>query len=546
MQENHSFDNYFGTYPGANGLGPYIALPKLRGSSDLVKPFHINGTTVAHDLCHAWECGHEAYDNGKMDGFVYASGSNLTLGYFDHHEIPYYWDYASRFVLLDNFYSSLMGPSLPNHLYLIAGQSGGLVRRVLNASFTFKTIFDELDQNHITWKYYAGSHYQLSGWNPLPGFDSFKNNPSMVKNLAEPSQFYADLATKTLADVTWIMPSSDRESEHPPYDITLGERNVVSLINAVMTSKYWNSTAIFLTWDEAGGWHDHVPPPQIDQYGYGFRVPCLIISPFAKQGYINHTQGDFTSLLKFIETVYSFPALTDRDASANNLVEAFDFNRGVNPPLVLPGLYVPGLYPLTPRANNTRIELIRPTNSTTKSSAAKLPDLAITAVSIDPQHPRSGDNVTVTYTVKNLGRGDAPSFSVALYHNTTSSNHRRVATSANLSLKAGETLTLSYSHPIRVRAGAHTLTVVANDLADFSESDSEDNAMIRTFLVPFPQIPESSTTTSVVTSSVTTTTVVYNIPVATTIVTGLIVVGTALLSFLFGMKAKKLSRVTRN
>ncbi|MDV3277846.1 MAG: hypothetical protein LYZ69_05195 [Nitrososphaerales archaeon] len=544
MEENHSFDNYFGTYPGANGLGANIALPESSGSSNLVKPFHINGTTVSHDLCHGWECEHVAYHDGKMDGFVYASGSNLTMGYFDYHQIPYYWDYATRFVLLDNFYTSVMAPSMPNHLYLIAGQSGGLVRRVLNANFTFKTIVDELDQNHVSWKYYAGSHSQLNGWNPLPGFDSFKRNPSMIKNLAEPSQFYADLANNALADVTWIMPSSDQASEHPPYDISLGERNVVSLINAVMNSRYWDSTAIFLTWDESGGWYDHVPPPQVDQYGYGFRVPCLIISPFAKQGYVDHTQSDFTSILKFIETVYSLPALTDRDASANNLLEAFDFADGANTPLVLPGVYLPDVYPLTSRPNNTKMVVIGPTNLTS-GSATKLPDLAIIALSITPLNPESGDNVSVTYTMKNLGSGDAVGFAVALYHNSTSSNYRRVDASANLSLKAGETITSSFSHPYRVRAGPHTLTVVADDLASFSESDSQDNAMLKTLFVPFPHGSGNSTTASAATSSDATTTVVYNIPAVVTIFTVLIVAGAGLLSFLLGMKAGKLSKATR-
>jgi len=541
MEENHSFDNYFGTYPGANGINPNFGLPISRVSNQLVLPFHINGTLIPQDLCHDWECQHEAYNNGNMDGFVYAANSNLTMGYFDYRQIPYYWDYASQFVLLDNFYSSVFASSLPNHLYLLAGQSGGVVRRALSANFTLPTIVDELNQNHISWKYYAGGHSYLNAWNPLPGFNSFKINQSRTKNLAEPSQFYSDLRSNSLPSVVWIMPSSDRESEHPPYDISLGQKNVVSTINAVMNSRYWNSTAIFLTWDEAGGWYDHVPPPQVDRYGYGFRVPCIIISPFAKRGYIDHVQGDFTSLLKFIETVHSIPALTDRDASANNLMEAFDFSQPQRFPLVLPGVYLPDLYPLTPRPNNTRIVLTQQTTSVT-GTRTKLPDLAVIAMSIDPQRPRSGDNVTVTYVVANFGSGDASTFNVALYHNSTLTNYRRVATSSTLSLKAGDSTTFSFPNSIRVKAGTHTLTVVANDLADFTESENRDNALAKTFSVPFP--PSSENSTSV--STVTTRSVVYNIPTETTIATGLIVGVTSLLSFLFGMKAKKLSRATRN
>ncbi|MDV3277225.1 MAG: alkaline phosphatase family protein [Nitrososphaerales archaeon] len=361
VEENHTFDNYFGTYPGANGIAGATPQPSTNNSTTakLVKPFMINTTTIAHDLCHDWTCAHQAYDNGSMDGFVTASNSNLTMGHFNPSLIPYYWDYASQFVLLDNFYTPVMTASLPNHLYLIAGQSGGLVgsanagfinftsSNVHDNTFYFKSIVDELDASHITWKYYAGGYYYLNNWNPLPGFASFKSNQARMRNLAPPGQFATDVADHKLPGVSWIMPATDEESEHPPYDISSGEQDVVSIINSVMASPYWNSTAIFLTWDDWGGWYDHVPPPQVDQFGYGFRVPCLIISPYVKQGYIDHTQGDFTSILKFVETVYSLPPLASRDASANNLMEAFDFSQSPGPPLQLPGPFVSDHYPLT-------------------------------------------------------------------------------------------------------------------------------------------------------------------------------------------------------
>jgi len=538
MEENHSFDNYFGTYPGANGINLNIGLPKSRASNELVRPFHINGTLVPHDLCHDWECEHEAYDNGKMDGFVYAMGSNLTMGYFDNHQIPYYWDYASRFVLFDNFYSSIMASSVPNHLYLVAGQSGGVVKRTLQASFTFPTIVDELDQNHVSWKYYTGGHSYLSGWNPLPGFASFQKNQSRMNNLAEPSQFYQDIASNTLPEVVWIMPTSDQESEHPPYDVSLGERNVVSMINAVSTSKHWNSTAIFLTWDESGGWYDHVPPPQVDRYGYGFRVPCLLISPFAKQGYVDHTQADFASLLKFMETAFSLPPLTDRDRSANNLLEAFNFSQTPIVPLILPGPYVVNQYPLIPRQNNTKLSAIGPRfiTSTTAGSrnGQKLPDVAVTTVSIDPMRPNAGDDITVTYTLKNLGDGDAQAFSVALYHNRTTGNHRRIQTSATLSLKAGASMTLSFPRMLKATGGVHTLTVIVNDLNQLSEGNSSDNAMSKTYFVQSPRSSANPITTSTVTSYVTTS-VAENNGLTTVSFIGLVVLGNVLLSFLLGI-----------
>ena len=282
-----------------------------------------------------------------MDGFVYAEGSNLTMGYYNGSDIPYYWDYASRFVLMDNYFSSVMGPSLPNHLYSIAAQSGGIVDDVDQFCLNITVIMDELDSHGITWKYYyaGGNDSTLSSfWNPLPSC-SYAENPSRLSHIVNTGQFLSDVAENNLSSVSWVIPFGE-ESEHPPNNITTGEDYTVSLINAIMQSKYWSSTAIFLTWDDYGGWYDHVAPPQVDSFGYGFRVPCLIISPYAKEGFIDHTLADHTSILKFIETVWSLPSLTSRDAAANNLFEAFDFSQPPRSPLVLPGSYVPDSYPL--------------------------------------------------------------------------------------------------------------------------------------------------------------------------------------------------------
>jgi phospholipase C len=230
-----------------------------------------------------------------------------------------------------------MGPSLPNHLYLIAAQSGGLTSdapygkvdftspTVYNNMFHFRSIVDELEAANVSWRYYAGGSGTLNGWNPLPAFESFQNNPARLSNVVETTQFMRDLDSHSLPSVAWVMPETDASSEHPPYDITVGESDVISKVEAIMASDYWPTTAIFVTWDDYGGWYDHVQPPQVDEYGYGFRVPCLIISPYARRGLVDHTQADFTSILKFIETVHSLPPLTARDASAANLMEAFSF-----------------------------------------------------------------------------------------------------------------------------------------------------------------------------------------------------------------------------
>jgi phospholipase C len=393
VEENHTFDNYFGTYPGANGVTASEALPFVAGGPSTAKPHPLSGTTVPMGLCNSARCARTAYDNGKMDGFVIAAGTDLTMGYFDYHQIPYYWDYASQFVLMDNFFTSVMAPSLPNHLYLIAGQSGGMVDNsrlqrlnftsstVGNSTFYFRSVADELEASHVSWKYYAGDHLFLNNWNPLPAFASFRGNATMLMGLAESSQFLSDLAQHALPSVSWVMPGNDQSSEHPPYDITTGEKNVVSVVNAVMASSYWNSTAVFVTWDDWGGWYDHVPPPQVDHLGYGFRVPCLIISPYAREGFVDHTQADFTSILKFIETTYSLHSLTARDAAASDLMEAFDFSQKPHESFVLPGPFVSNRYPLTllngtvyeaPSSNSTGPIIVTSTVSASSSSVTQL------------------------------------------------------------------------------------------------------------------------------------------------------------------------------
>jgi phospholipase C len=358
VEENHTFDNYFGFYPGVNGLNSSIAVPGSPGAAPTVRPYPLANVTLIANLNNSWAAAHEAYDNGKMDGFVIAQGSKVPMGYYDYHTIPYYWDYASQFVLMDDFFTSVMGPSLPNHLYLLAGQSGGLTSdahsgvidynssTVKDSIFDFESVIDELQAANVTWGYYAGAHGSLTNWNPVPAFSSIGDNETMLSHLAETGQFIDEVKNNSLPSVSWVMPASDQVSEEPPANITLGEEAVVSEVNAVMSSRYWNSTAIFLTWDDWGGFYDHVPPPQVDGYGYGFRVPCLIISPYAKRGFVDNTQGDFTSILKFIETDFHLASLTSRDAKAGDLMEAFNFTQKPRPPLVLPGPFNPDHYPL--------------------------------------------------------------------------------------------------------------------------------------------------------------------------------------------------------
>jgi phospholipase C len=351
VQENHTFDNYFGFYPGVNGLAD--AVPQLNpNDSKLVAPFEINTSTLAdyapNLLCHADTCAQADYDKGKMDGFLTESGENMntTMGYFNPDLIPYYWDYASQYVLMDNFFSPFMGPSLPNHMYLLSGSSGGVTDNNDSVMVNIPVIVNELDAANVSWTYYAGEHVTTNGWNPLPADEAYLKTHPDLQGIKESSDFPADVAQPNFPSVAWIMPETDPLSEHPPYNVTSGELSVVDEINDIMQSQYWSSSAIILTWDDYGGWYDNVSPPQVDQYGFGFRVPALIISPYAKHGYVDNTLSEFASTLKLIERLFHVPSLGSRDAKADDLLEAFDFSQSPRAPLVLPGPFIANHFPV--------------------------------------------------------------------------------------------------------------------------------------------------------------------------------------------------------
>lgn len=408
IQENITFDHYFGTYPGANGIPVGVKYPFLPGGKPEMEPFHLHRTALPRDLNHSWQAAHLAYDDGKMDGFLwsewpaalryYWKGSppepdpedvqpvegvphepplarkrprqgeqaavqggqsaswgsakapgglppdwvRNTLSYYDWHEIPNYWEYARQFTLCDNFFSSLAGPSEPNHLYSVAAQSGGLVNNPLRdiagqeGVYSFRTLAELLQDSHVSWKYYdeKPNPKKHSLWNPLPGFKAFKNKPSLMDHLVSVDEFFANIESHQLPSVCWIVPTFE-DSEHPPADSARGMWHVTKLINAVMKSPYWKDTVIILTWDDFGGFFDHVPPPQVDNYGFGPRVPALVISAYARTGFVCHTRFDFTSPLKLIERRYGLTSLTDRDRDANDMLDCFDFTQQPLAPAVI-------------------------------------------------------------------------------------------------------------------------------------------------------------------------------------------------------------------
>jgi phospholipase C len=369
MQENRTFDNYFGTFPGADGIPPGTCLPRMPGSSECVAPFHMPNIIPLCDLPHEWEDAHAVYNNGKMDAFVWVEGTSYTMGYLDDRDIPNYWTYAKHYTLCDRFFSSQMGESLTNHLYMVAAQSGGLIHGLDSVEeteeihdghddaggFSFEAIINLLDAGHVSWKYYVettpltGGEFppdavgllghpnpkKFSLWNPLPAFKGVKQNPQRMARLADLQEYFRDLKQGTLPDVSFIVPAFD-DSEHPPETPQEGMLYVTTLINFWMESKYWDDGTVVLTWDDYGGFYDHVVPPEVDAFGLGPRVPALVISPYAKPGYVSHNVYDFTSVLKFIEERYGLPHLAARDARATAISDCFDFNQKPLSTLVIP------------------------------------------------------------------------------------------------------------------------------------------------------------------------------------------------------------------
>ncbi len=338
IQENHTYDNYFGTYPRGEGFPQGHTVPLGPGHPQATAPFHFS-FPLTHDIGHRYEQCRAAMNEGKMDGFVSAEGTVDTLGYYDRADLPNYWAYADRFTLCDRFFSSLAGPSLPNHLYTVAAQSGGVVRNMKDPpaqGFNFPTMVDLLGNSRISWKYYEGSPSPQAFhlWNPLPGFPSIKQDRELMSHLVSNVEYFRDLRDGTLPQVAWLIPSM-AESEHPPVNLQVGMWYVTTLANALMKSPYWENTVMVVTWDDYGGFYDHVPPPQVDDYGFGPRVPTLVISPHARPGHIDHTVYDFTSVLKYIEERFELSSLTARDRDANSLSHALSVARPAPEPFLI-------------------------------------------------------------------------------------------------------------------------------------------------------------------------------------------------------------------
>lgn len=358
VQENRSFDNLFYGFPGADS-SPATPLQQIA----LEDP---------HEICHFHTSFEAAYDGGKLDGFANEQEcafvnkiyqpigiSHVMYSYVQRAEIQPYWTLAQTYTLADRMFQSNSGPSFPAHQYLVAGQSDfasevptvgpwgcdappGTTVPVLQPDgtevqgpfpcFGYASLADLLDAASVGWRYYTPALNTTGGL--FSAYDAVRNiryGADWTNDVVSPeTQVLTDVAAGNLPAVSWVIPAFPN-SDHPLAASKTGPDWVASVVNAIGNSPFWSSTAIFIMWDDWGGWYDHVPPPQIDRMGLGFRVPLIVVSPYAKHGYVSHAKHEFGSILKFVEDNFNLPSLGQADARADNLLDCFDFTQTVTP-----------------------------------------------------------------------------------------------------------------------------------------------------------------------------------------------------------------------
>jgi phospholipase C len=325
MQENHSFDNYFGTYPGADGIPKGTCMPIGTEARPCIRPFHLGGRPVP-DLGHDGRIHRLQYANGRMDGFVRAASidrqtvERAVMGYYDDRDLPFYWNVADEYVLFDRFFAATAAGSVASHMFWVTGTPGARDGSIGN----LPTIFDRLDERGISWKFYVEDYDPGQADQavrvPLMGSSRYVRDPRRFNRIVDLEEYYDDLRSGSLPQVAYIAPAGS--SEHPPGRTGPGEVLVQRLITALSMSSAWRSSAFMWTYDESGGWFDHVRPPGGD---LGFRVPALLVSPFARRGYVDSTRLDTTSILRFIEDNWRLKPVGPRDTRAGSLAGAFDF-----------------------------------------------------------------------------------------------------------------------------------------------------------------------------------------------------------------------------
>ncbi|MEX1047287.1 MAG: alkaline phosphatase family protein [Actinomycetota bacterium] len=378
LKENRTFDNMFGRFSGADGATTGL----LCNGKEI--PLQ-RATDRQPDIGHSFADGLIAVDGGTMRCFDEVELAESLRGYTQYRpaQIPNYWKLAKRYVLADRFFSSVYGPTGPEHLWAISGQSATFVEQerghqkgegvprefcddLTERAYAFRkltpeerdeayrleevpdfptilerflvekvpcvnimTVPDQLEEAGITWKYYRGER----NWDVLRMIGHIRFGPMWEKRVPA-SEFIPDAEADRLPAVSWLIPPIWL-SDHPPYSVCAGENWVVRILNALQRSPEWESTAVVIAWDDFGGFYDHAPPPHVDLYGYGPRVPAMIISPWAKRGFVESRVTDFSSVLSFIQTVNELPPLQGRNSRAYNLLNSFDFEQEPLEPLLL-------------------------------------------------------------------------------------------------------------------------------------------------------------------------------------------------------------------
>ena len=373
VMENRTFDNLFWGYPGADSTTPCARDSNGNCVTMVQRPL-----TQLYDFGHNHKQFELAFDNGNMDKFDLESEithgqpfiADLAYSYTDPSTIANYITLAQQYVLADRMFQSNTGPSMPAHHYLIAGQSpfadnnatkppwgcdspAGTTVTYINPNtgqeqkygfpcFDYPTLVDELDAANESWRYYSPKLAYT--WNAYDAINHVRYGTDWARtDFKYGSQFNpaADFLAGKIQRMTWVVPT-DEDSDHSGDKAgDFGPAFITSLVNAVGEGPDWNSTAILITWDDWGGWYDHVPPPQLDVYGLGMRVPLLVISPYAKAGYISHVQHEFGSILHFAEETLGLPSLGATDARADDLSDCFDFTQSPRPYVPLPAMRLP-------------------------------------------------------------------------------------------------------------------------------------------------------------------------------------------------------------
>ncbi len=352
MQENRSFDHYYSSFPGVDGASPYITNSDSKGVP--VQRYHLTNKCVPGGS-HSWTTEHGNLDNGALDKWVIDNSDDHTvMGFYDGSDLPYYYALASAFAISDRHFSSVLGPTWPNRMFYFAGTSYGVTDNTFPNNVdangnTLPNILNQLQAAGVTWRVYA----QDRATTLIVAVSSFVQDS---ENFVDTSTFAADAAAGNLASVS-IVEGSDElggasPDEDPPADFEVGQQFMSGIIGAVMNGPLWKDSAVFLTYDENGGMYDHVVPPaacapdnfplnitsSVGFTQYGFRVPLLVISPYAKHGYISHEVTDGTSILRFVQSRFDLPAITHRDANAAPAYDMFDFD---HPDFTVPTLPTP-------------------------------------------------------------------------------------------------------------------------------------------------------------------------------------------------------------